>query len=157
MLVRDVFPVVGREVCSCILLRIVSIAVFKIVCVFVYLVLLILTVEAQRTWKLFPECLNNKIYKEIWHSPILVSLFSCSLVFKLFTILGEKEWNWVCGKPFVLGVSVNISFLNDFKLIRLSSRVHQIVASYSSISPVIDINNKIYSSSPIKLHFPCKL
>ncbi len=81
----------GRGVCSCILLRIVNIAVFKIVCVFVYLVLLILTVEAQRTWKLFPECLNNKIYKEIWHSPILVSLVSCSLVFKVFTILGEED------------------------------------------------------------------
>lgn len=101
----DVFPVEGRRVCPCILLRTVSIVVFKIVCVFVYLVLLMLTVEAQRTWKLFPECLNNKIYKEVWHSITLVSLFSCSLVFKVFTILREEDWNWVCGKPFVLGVS----------------------------------------------------
>lgn len=105
MLVRDIFPIVGWGVCPCILLRTVSIVVFKTVCVFVYLVLLMLTVEAQRTWKLFPECLNNKIYKEVWHSPTLVSLFSYSLVFKVFTILGEEDWNWVCGKPFVLGVS----------------------------------------------------
>lgn len=112
MLVRDVFPVEGRGVCPCILLRTVSIVVFKIVCVFVYLVLLMLTVEAQRTWKLFPECLNNKIYKEVWHS-LTLSLFSCSLVFKVFTILREEDWNWVCGKPFVLGVS-DVFFLLVF-------------------------------------------
>jgi len=104
-LLRDVFPIVGTGVCPCILLRTVSFVIFKIVCVFVYAVLLMLTIEAQRTWKLFPECLNNKTYREVWHSLTLVSLFSCSVVFKVFTLLGEENWNWVCGKSFVLGVA----------------------------------------------------
>lgn len=85
------FPIVGTGVCPRILLRTVSLVIFKIVCVFVYMVLLMLTVEAQRTWKLFPECLNNKIYRKVWQSLTLVSLFSGSLVLKVFTILGEEN------------------------------------------------------------------
>lgn len=85
------FPIVGTGVCPRILLRTVSLVIFKIVCVFVYMVLLMLTVEAQRTWKLFPECLNNKIYRKVWQSLTLVSLFSGSLVLKVFILsLGKR-------------------------------------------------------------------